>query len=914
MKKLLKIFCVCFLFSNIFAFLACKYDGDVFNATTQIDSVEVEANAYPGVNILTWKAVKDASTYTVYKTTGNGNIEECLKNNTSDTFYYDTRIEKNTSYKYRIVANPKDSIVHDASQKEVILKTAENGSWAPSGTDFLNLTKYENDKDNGEEILSSSSISVELVPNSSATVRVKFPVKKYARYLVYLAKSGCSDLYDMDSIDDVENVYGFEFNEYAIVDLQAVYSGEKEITVKAIPLNSIYNSNTVYASSKVNVSDYDNIDSAVSGSVNAKWTNYNSYTKVADSRVYFTPVSFDGKEFSPKEYTIYRAVIGSSTEYLNGKYVYNSVEKLGSPKKDSSISVNGETVYYYDDSINIDSDISKLRYYVILNYNDKIKSSNTTLIIPDSSDDEWNFIKDTNNAYIYDLYIDSEYKLNVSIRNWNNEKVSFTYGEFDSLNEAKVAVEKELSKTISFGLNESSYRIDGTSTDCVKLGKYYAFRFVAQKTAAEDVVKTVIATPKLRGSYYYLDVKLGSENINQYSSKSNIYSPSVTISKDFGRQNFNSITLKIGYSFSTKYFNVYRQIQNSTDYSDYKFELIGTINLNESSTFIDSSDTLKSTSLENTVFYKIEAIGYYSTKELPVESITGLLSPDIYYFGSSINWDSIDGATRYEIYRSKTENGIFSYYKSVYPPSSLEIDIPESYSSDYYYAVKAYRSSDLTYSAFSNIVKVKKAEVPSVSNFELSPYSYNGSTYYFKANWEPADNYSGYYYISKYNTDSDITDDDVKTMFESNPSSYSSLILNGETISVSSSYDKTFIAIATKVYDSDSSSYFYGISDVIEIPMGTSLTVTTDSSTSTYNLSWDSIDGASNYAIYYMEDSTGTLYFENIDISTLTPTIVSTTSITGIGSTSSSDWKFFLVIALDENEEQVGFTKIVRKL
>lgn len=912
MKKLLKIFCVCFLFSNIFAFLACKYDGDVFNATTQIDSVDVEANAYPGVNILTWKAVKDASTYSVYKTTGNGNIEECLINNSSNTFYYDTRIEKNTSYKYRIVANPKDSIVHDASQKEVILRTAENDSWAPSGTDFLSLIKYENDKDNGEEILSSSSISVELVPNSSATVRVKFPVKKYARYLVCLAKSGCSDLYDMDSIDDVENVYGFDFNEYAIVDLQAVYSGEKEITVKAIPLNSIYNSNTVYASSKVNVSDYDNIDSAVSGLVNAKWTNYNSYTKVANSRVYFTPVSFDGKVFSPKEYTIYRAVIGSSSEYLNGKYVYNSVEKLGSPKKDSSISVNGETVYYYDDSINIDSDISKLRYYVILNYNDKIKSSNTTLIIPDSSDDEWNFIKETNNAYIYDLYIDTEYKLNVSIRNRDYAKVSFTYGEFDSLNEAKVAVEKELSKTISFELNESSYYIDGTSTDCVKLGKYYAFRFVAQKTDAEDVVKTVIATPKSSGSYYYLDVKLGSENINHYSS--DIYSPYVTISKDFGRQNFNSITLKIGYSPSAKYFNVYRQIQNSTNYSDYKFELIGTINLNESSTFIDSSDTLKSTSLENTVFYKIEAIGYYSTKELPVESITGLPSPDIYYFGSSISWNSIDGATRYEIYRSKTENGTFSYYKSVYPSSSLEIDITES-SSDYYYAVKAYRSSDLTYSAFSNIVKVEKKEVPSVSNFELSPYSYNGSIYYFKANWEPAYNYSGNYYTLKYQTDSNETKDDVKTMFESNPSLYSSLTISeGETISVSSSYDKAFIAIATKVYDTDSSSYLYGISDVIEIPMGTSLTVTANYSTSTYDLSWDSIEGASNYGVYYMEDSTGTLYFEDIDISTLTPTIVSTTNINGIGSTSSSSYKFFLVIALDENEEQIGFTKIVRKL
>lgn len=928
MKKLFKFVGFIFATFALFHFAACTIEGDTFYATTQISTADVTANAYPGANVLTWKALKDASYYSVYKTTGDGEIEELVSDLSTNTYYVDTKIEQATTYKYRVVSYPKDSIVHDASQVEVTLKTSESaidtnikGTWAPSGVTFQSLAEYEQGYNENDEVLSASTITETLVANTGSVVRVKFPVKPYAYYKVYLAQKGGFDLDNASAIDDVKTVYGYNFNKIATIDLQAVFTGEKEVTVKAIPLNSIYSSSTVVSSSTITVTDYDKIDSAVFGSVNAKWTNYNSYTKLASSRVYFTPSSYNNAEFGTSEYTVYRAVIGSSgVSYSSGKYVYNSVEKLGNPTKDSSVSTNGDTVYYYDDSLTIEgeTDVAEVCYYVILNHDGKIKSSRTTLSVPNSDDDNWNFTKDPStsiiDARLDDIYVDSNGILNVSIRNYDYATVSFTYGAFDTYNEASVAVENELSSSITFTYS-TAYSLKGTSSETVTAGKYYAFRLVATKTGADDVVKTVIAVPTSVGSYYYLDVKYGSNNIYNYTDSYSIY---VTANKSYGSTTFDSVTLS-WYDYSALGYNIYRSISSYSSSYHYYTLLTST----NSSLYTDSSDTLQSTSLDDYVYYKVEKVGYYGTVEYEV-NVHGLKVPEISLSGSKISWSSVNDATLYYIYKATSQSALESSSNYDYETSttSLYYSVTSSYTSDYYYAVRAYSSSEGGFSKLSNVVKVEKADAPVVQNFSADFYNFNGSYYTYTLSWnEPSIDYSGYYYILRYQTDSEITADYVKTLFESSTSNsnsynYSSTSSTSFQVTPSTSYAYTYYAVATRVYDS-SSNYVWTVSNIELLPSSLGESLTVSESSGTYTLSWDSIESAASYSVYSIGKSTSSLSATDLIDSTtnemIDPTETVTTTTATVTPSDSYSYHYFFVVALDSSGEQVGMTDIVRK-
>ena len=63
MKKVLKLFGA--LLITTMLVVSCENPVYDFYPTTTIESINLKASAYPGVNILTWKALKDAAAYTV---------------------------------------------------------------------------------------------------------------------------------------------------------------------------------------------------------------------------------------------------------------------------------------------------------------------------------------------------------------------------------------------------------------------------------------------------------------------------------------------------------------------------------------------------------------------------------------------------------------------------------------------------------------------------------------------------------------------------------------------------------------------------------------------------------------------------------------------------------------------------------
>lgn len=953
MKKILAVLgASALLFASIFVTSCAQAaEGDTFYATTTIGTPDVTAKAYPGVNILTWKEIKDAGSYTIYRTVGNGKIEEAGV--ATSNSYIDIDIDEDVTYKYRVVANPVNTTIHDASQTEVSLKTAKTatdpnnvrGTWAPEGTPFLDLAKYESDYDSGAPVLSEATIDAKLITSVGDKVRVSFPVKPYAKYEVYIGQKNAGELVAKSALETSVTVKGYEYNETATVTLNVIYPGTKQVTVVATPLNkTLYGYSRVSSTATVDVKALGKI---TTNPVSAEWTNYDYSTKVANTRVWFNPSSYDGVEFTTDEYTVYRAVYvdgetysvtnndGSTTDYR----VYDSITKLGAVKKDTEVKVNDYPVYYYDDSFNI-SDVSGVRYYVVLNHKGELKSNTSNLLVPGTSDWKWDYTPDTSwtpvstVAELYDVYITKDGTFHLKARIPNSETLTVTYDTFDTLNEAKVAVNSELKKTLTTDSTELYPVYDGAAVDT---SKYYAFRVLATTSSTkDDDVAYVIAKAYKVGGAYYFEI-LSEEKPSNYSTT---YSPSLSYDVDVTTTNYDSVTLDYSTS-NAQYYNIYRKISSNSNDSYIYFDSDDLIDTVTTTTYPDTSSVLKNTSLDYYVYYKVEAVGYYDYSTSSTVRVSGLAAPEItlYEASNTIKWNEVSSASRYYIYRAKTKAALEAlsdseYIDTVYSSSSsvCTYNVSESSFSDYYYAVKAYRYSDSTYSNFSNVVTVYRSDI------DVDLYSFNGSTYTWRLKWDRDSGYTGSYYILHY-TAADESDDVsvAKAKFEANPNSYSTSTSNTyyDVYTYSSSTAKEFYAVATRTYEYDedySYHYVWNITDVIEINPNGDASLTVDGTSGNYTLSWEPIkykdenDEEKTAAAYAVYEYSSYSYTWSNPMEYLLAHAPKTVVTEGTSATSdaSSNYTFFVVIGLSKVPQEgasaedilatsVGSTNIVRK-
>lgn len=699
--------------------------------TTEIDSFDVTAEAYHGVNILTWDAVKDAASYSVYRTT-DGQREQVLSQYQNNNFYIDTEIKQGTEYEYRVLAHPVNTVVHDSSEEEVDVETAE--TWPPVNTSFLDLAQYDDDDDFWGETLSEGSISAELIASSGSNVSVRFPVKPYAKYTVKIGQIGGAALNDNNAIDAYKTILGFDYdqNQYATVDIPALFPGEKEITVVAEPFSPRYTSSTVQSYSTVTINDISKLAYAVDGNiVDATWTNCDPYNTdpyynagIAKVRVRFSPATLNGTMFAANDYTIYRAILNSKGE-LEGGREYSSITKLGSPSKDIDASTPSKTVYYYDDTIDLPSvaDISTVKYYVVLNYEGKIKTACTELYAPNSGgDNDWNYRPD-NNVRIKNLTLNENGHLTVDVHADYFIDPQFTYGYFNSYNEAITAVERELPNEVSLSPDYQSDYYSGTSSGSLTsngIYDYYAFRFVNKTLYGTEVVRKVIAQVNSTysdeyGSVYYLDIRDGREEVDGYGYDGNAYIYNATNSDDA-----SSITL----SFAASYNNaarylIYRKISETPDSADgYNldgFERIASIDCKlGDDPYRNYSDKISPAGCY--VTYKIVAIPRYSA--LSPNNITYdyartyfLVAPllDSNVSENILRWNRVDNATEYRIYRATSREELYkkNIGENEFITYSNTFTAPTTYDS-YYYAVRAY-NSNYGYSALSNIVTVSSS-------------------------------------------------------------------------------------------------------------------------------------------------------------------------------------------------------------
>ncbi len=906
MKKVLKLLGA-FLLTTMLV-VSCENPTYDFYPTTTIESINLKASAYPGVNILTWKSLKDAATYTVFRSTGKGDREEVVMDASSQTYYYDIAIDDDTEYKYRVVATPSDLTVHDASEKTVTLRTAKisevssdkQGKWAPNATSFLELAKYESNYNANDKVLSETTITAKLMSNSGSTVRVKFPTKPYAVYAVTLGQVGGINLNEINALDDTKLVYGYDCNGEATVDLTAVYSGRKEVAVTAIPLNSIYNSDTVISSSLINVIDYDEISSATASGVGVKWTNYN-YSGTAYCRVYFIPNAYKDNVFAASEYTIYRSIIGSSGETLNDKLVYNSIEKLGTPKVDKTVFINNYPEYYFDDTVYLNSDVYKVKYYVVLNHEGKLKSESAVLTVPDTQDENWNYEPETPPYQGYvsfeDVYIDLDGKINAQVSSYSGAP-KLTYGVFSTYNQAEVAVEKELPNEITL---EDGY---GISSGIVESGKYYAFRLVSGNSGTNVLVKTMIAQAKTYEGLYYWNVRTG--NPSNYTTTVSTPTISASKTKNTAGTKYNSITLEYS-ATNAHYYNIYRAITyNASMLYDSEYTLIAST---DNTTFTDNSDALMNTDLDQYVCYKIKAVGYYAYVGTNTKTVSSLMAPNVFLSGNELSWSSVSGATRYDIYRATSESDLenTSRYTTT---TNTYYNTTISFSNDYYYAVKAYNGNAYEESSFSNVVLVEKGTVPTVSSLNVSSITFDGTSYTYNLEWDaPTSAYSNSYGVLVYSSAS-ATLQDAVDYFETNPTAITTTFNRTYTVTSLPAGEKVYYAVRTSVTDSETSTTRYAVSNAVELTniFSSESSITATVSNGEYSISWNEMTNAANYYVYCISQTDNTLVIDEALLGNPTGTATTNTySYTG-----TTLYSFFLVAGVNADGDIVGVTEPVR--
>lgn len=177
---------------------------------------------------------------------------------------------------------------------------------------------------------------------------------------------------------------------------------------------------------------------------------------------------------------------------------------------------------------------------------------------------------------------------------------------------------------------------------------------------------------------------------------------------------------EISYSSSQKKLT-WNSIENATGYRVYyysssNFELEDSLSTDNftsgNSNYVAATEYSASPLWKNYEYLAVKACGYvndvFETTEFSnvVRIDPSLPSVNISNSNDTLSWNSVDGATSYYIYRNDTDSFSDSdaYYAYV-PADSTSYTVSGK---GYYYAVRAYKSDEQTYTDFSNSINISE--------------------------------------------------------------------------------------------------------------------------------------------------------------------------------------------------------------
>lgn len=360
---------------------SCTQVDSRIDTVDTLETPSVKAVAYPGVNYISWNAVKGAVGYKVSRTV-DGEAETIINTlNTKDVLCVTDSLSVNdVDVEYKVYALSD----RNPSSRAVYVYDSNAGSasvtniFPPVGTKAIDLPKYEKDSgwdfDEGADnkdwkddfIPTAENIKVQLVDGA---IHVTAPTKAYLSTRVIGYTGNKEEIFYRDDYSAGGRNLDLYQNKMSSVKSIITRAGEYKFkaTVNAFGegLDNEGLNHAYYEQSKIEL----NTTITIPAVETSKPTDNITVKYIDDAqtiaRVQFEPaVSVDGKEvFAVTDYKVYRALHGKS-----------NLEEVKGLKKDSITTINGKTtvVYVVDDTVpanNVEYD-----YYVVLSKDGEFES------------------------------------------------------------------------------------------------------------------------------------------------------------------------------------------------------------------------------------------------------------------------------------------------------------------------------------------------------------------------------------------------------------------------------------------------------------------------------------------------------------------------------------------------------------
>lgn len=353
---------------------SCTQVDSRIDTIDTLETPSVKAVAYPGVNYISWDAVKGAQGYKVTKIV-DGGFEEVIESDCNTNFITNVVPTDKVDVEYKVYA-----LSNTDPSRAVYIYDSKAGSatvtniFPPVGTEAIELPKYE--KDSGwdfDEDADNSEWKDEFIPTAEnidiqyvdGTIVITAPSKAYLTTKVVGYTGNKEEIFYSDYSDKKEilpNYQNKKISNKTTITSAGDYKFKAEVRALAERKeNAFYKASNITLTKTVKVPG---IETSTPSAISVSYIN----TAKTIARVKITPaVAKDGKQFAVENYKVYRALKGSK-----------QLDEVTGLKADSETDANGvKTVYYVVDDT-VPANNVAYDYYALLSVNGCLEAGEKT--------------------------------------------------------------------------------------------------------------------------------------------------------------------------------------------------------------------------------------------------------------------------------------------------------------------------------------------------------------------------------------------------------------------------------------------------------------------------------------------------------------------------------------------------------
>lgn len=350
---------------------SCTQVDSRIDTIDTLETPSVKAVAYPGVNYISWDAVKGAQGYKVTKIV-DGGIEEIVKNSVTVNYVTDSIPTNDVDVEYKVYAlsntNPSKAVyIYDSKAGSATVTNI----FPPVGTEATDLPKYEEDSGwDFDEDADNSEWKDEFIPTAEnidiqyvdGTIVITAPTKAYLNTTVIGYTGNKEEIYYSDYSDNKKEILPNYQNKKISNKTTITSAGDYKFKAEVRALGDA-KENAFYKASNITLTK----TVKVPGIKTSKSTSDLKVEYIDDAkttaRVVFTPaVSKDGKTYGVENYKVYRAL--KDSKQLDEVTGLRADSRTNSDKK--------EVIYVVEDKV--PSNTVDYDYYVVLNVDGSLEN------------------------------------------------------------------------------------------------------------------------------------------------------------------------------------------------------------------------------------------------------------------------------------------------------------------------------------------------------------------------------------------------------------------------------------------------------------------------------------------------------------------------------------------------------------